>query len=130
MRCLCGNGFVPEERTERSAEADQVPRQPALDHPAVLEDDRAIRYEDRREALPGDQHAASCHGRAGEWGHNPLPFGEPDQDPVWACYCGRSGCIESLVSGPGLARELYEGLRPSDEDACRAGDRRFFRLEG
>jgi fructokinase len=45
------------------------------------------------------------NGLAGEWGHNPLPFGEPGEDPVWACYCGRNGCVESLVSGPGLARE-------------------------
>lgn len=48
------------------------------------------------------------NGLAGEWGHNPLPFGvqgAPDEDPLWRCYCGRSGCVESLVSGPGLARE-------------------------
>lgn len=45
------------------------------------------------------------NGLAGEWGHNPLPFGGPGEDPAWPCYCGRSGCVESLVSGPGLARE-------------------------
>lgn len=48
------------------------------------------------------------NGLAGEWGHNPLPFGvqgAPDEDQLWRCYCGRSGCVESLVSGPGLARE-------------------------
>ena len=48
------------------------------------------------------------NGLAGEWGHNPLPFGvqgEPGEDPLWRCYCGRTGCVESLVSGPGLARE-------------------------
>lgn len=49
-----------------------------------------------------------ANGLAGEWGHNPLPFGEPGQDPQWACYCGRSGCVESLLSGPGLAREHAE----------------------
>jgi len=48
---------------------------------------------------------AGANGLAGEWGHNPLPFGEPGQDPAWRCYCGHSGCIESLVSGPGMARE-------------------------
>ena len=45
------------------------------------------------------------NGLAGEWGHNPLPWAEAGQDPNWACYCGRSGCIETLLSGPGLARD-------------------------
>jgi fructokinase len=36
---------------------------------------------------------------AGEWGHNML---EPDGPP---CYCGRRGCVETLLSGPGLARD-------------------------
>lgn len=45
------------------------------------------------------------NGLAGEWGHNPLPWAEAGQDPQWACYCGRSGCIETLLSGPGLARD-------------------------
>ena len=39
---------------------------------------------------------------AGEWGHNPLPWGDADE-PQHQCYCGRRGCIETLVSGPGLA---------------------------
>ena len=45
------------------------------------------------------------NGLAGEWGHNPLPWGEPGEDPPWACYCGQRGCVESLVSGPGIARD-------------------------
>lgn len=45
------------------------------------------------------------NGLAGEWGHNPLPWGEPGEDPAWVCYCGRRGCVESLVSGPGIARD-------------------------
>jgi len=44
---------------------------------------------------------------AGEWGHNPLPWPEPNELPGPPCYCGRSGCIESFLSGPGLARD-YE----------------------
>ena len=43
----------------------------------------------------------------GEWGHNPLPWPEDDERPGAACYCGRSGCIETFLSGPGLARD-YE----------------------
>lgn len=38
---------------------------------------------------------------AGEWGHNPMP-GEHHRP---ACYCGRKGCIELYLSGPGMARE-------------------------
>jgi fructokinase len=45
------------------------------------------------------------NGLAGEWGHNPLPWAVPDEDPLFDCYCGQRGCIETLLSGPGLARE-------------------------
>jgi len=38
-----------------------------------------------------------------EWGHNPLPWMEPDEYPGPTCYCGRPGCIETFLSGPGLA---------------------------
>lgn len=42
---------------------------------------------------------------AGEWGHNPLPWPEDSERPGPPCYCGRSGCIEQFLSGPGLAAE-------------------------
>ena len=42
---------------------------------------------------------------AGEWGHNPLPAPEPGEWPGPRCYCGRSGCIETFLSGPALARD-------------------------
>ena len=45
----------------------------------------------------------SPNGIGGEWGHNPLPWMTRDEFPGFACYCGRSGCIERFVSGPGLA---------------------------
>jgi fructokinase len=41
---------------------------------------------------------------AGEWGHNPLPWPKDEERPGPACYCGRQGCIETFLSGPGLAR--------------------------
>jgi fructokinase len=41
---------------------------------------------------------------AGEWGHNPLPWPEPDELPGPTCYCGLSGCIETFLSGGGLQR--------------------------
>ena len=41
----------------------------------------------------------------GEWGHNPLPAPTDDERPGTACYCGRSGCIETFLSGPALERD-------------------------
>ncbi len=40
---------------------------------------------------------------AGEWGHNPLPWPTDDERPGAACYCGKRGCIETFLSGPGLS---------------------------
>ncbi len=45
------------------------------------------------------------NGLAGEWGHNPVPFGRTGEDPAFECYCGQRGCIETLVSGPGIAQD-------------------------
>src|SRR5262245_2089700 len=42
---------------------------------------------------------------AGEWGHNPLPWPTAQERPGPPCYCGRTGCIETFLSGPGLARD-------------------------
>ncbi|NOX92882.1 MAG: ROK family protein [Gammaproteobacteria bacterium] len=42
---------------------------------------------------------------AGEWGHNPLPWVRPEELPGPECYCGRRGCIETFLSGPGLAQD-------------------------
>lgn len=41
----------------------------------------------------------------GEWGHNPLPWPQDDERPGPGCYCGRRGCIETFLSGPGLERD-------------------------
>jgi len=48
------------------------------------------------------------NGIAGEWGHNPLPWPQSDELPGPACYCGRQGCIETWLSGPGLARDYQQ----------------------
>ena len=45
------------------------------------------------------------NGLAGEWGHNPLPWAGADELPGTACYCGQHGCVETWVSGPGMARD-------------------------
>lgn len=42
---------------------------------------------------------------AGEWGHNQLPWMSPDESPGPDCYCGRQGCIETFLSGPGVAAD-------------------------
>jgi len=49
------------------------------------------------------------HRIAGEWGHNPLPWPQDGEYPGPACYCGRNGCIETFLSGPGLAA-TYETI--------------------
>ena len=46
---------------------------------------------------------------AGEWGHNPLPWPRDDERPGPACYCGKQGCMETFLSGPGLARDYAAG---------------------
>jgi len=44
----------------------------------------------------------------GEWGHNPLPWPRPEELPGSNCYCGKTGCIETFLSGPGLTRDFLE----------------------
>jgi fructokinase len=59
---------------------------------------------------------------AGEWGHNQLPWPRPTDLPGPACYCGRYGCIETYLSGPGLARdhEAATGVRCAAADVAAA----------
>jgi fructokinase len=45
---------------------------------------------------------------AGEWGHNPLPWPRTGEWPGAACYCGRTGCVETFLSGPGVSRDHRE----------------------
>jgi fructokinase len=42
------------------------------------------------------------HGIAGEWGHNPM---RGEKTP---CYCGRFGCVETVIAGPALERHYEE----------------------
>jgi fructokinase len=83
-----------------------------------------------------------AHGRllsgpnaiAGEWGHNPLPCPGDDERPGPPCYCGRSGCIETFLSGPGLARDFAAAtgrtasaaeIGASDDPAAEAALHRY-----
>jgi len=85
-----------------------------------------------------DQYLISgAHKIAGEWGHNPLPWhGTLDGDSD--CYCGKSNCIETYLSGPGMAKrfeqryqrrltskEIVTGAAQGDTD-CRAALDNYF----
>ncbi len=64
---------------------------------------------------------------AGEWGHNPLPWPEAHERPGPACYCGRRGCLETWLSGPGLARDCRDAgggrlTAAAVADGAAAGD--------
>ena len=71
----------------------------------------------------GGRVLTGANAVAGEWGHNPLPgmrggTGDNVEWPGPPCYCGRSGCIETFLSGPGLARDFQQHsgrwLSPAD----------------
>lgn len=61
---------------------------------------------------------------AGEWGHNPLPWPRDEERPGPDCYCGKQGCIETWLSGPGLQRsyQLLTGHVLSPADIARLDD--------
>jgi predicted NBD/HSP70 family sugar kinase len=56
----------------------------------------------RGRVLEGANHIA------GEWGHNPLPWPRDDERPGHPCYCGKMGCIETFLSGPGLSMHHFK----------------------
>ena len=66
------------------------------------------------------------HAITGEWGHNPLPWWRED-DGALTCYCGKRACIETYLSGPGLAQnyQLRFGHSLASEEivaAAASGD--------
>jgi fructokinase len=74
----------------------------------------------------------AIHGRAllganaiaGEWGHNPLPWPRDDERPGRPCYCGKAGCVETFLSGPGLVadHEAASGKRLEPEMIVRRAE--------
>jgi fructokinase len=59
----------------------------------------------------------------GEWGHNPLPWPEPEETPGPQCWCGQRGCMETWVSGPGMVADharQYGVEQPAEEIAAAA----------
>lgn len=69
-------------------------------------------------------------GVTGEWGHNPLPAPDIGECPGPRCYCGRQGCIETFLSGPGMAARFADDGGTGGESAAaiveraRTGDTR------
>ncbi len=61
---------------------------------------------------------------AGEWGHNPLPWLTSDEQPGPPCYCGKRGCVETWLSGPGVERDhaRHTGLTLSGAEIARAAE--------
>lgn len=66
------------------------------------------------------------HGIGGEWGHNYLDWSGGQ------CYCGRRGCVETVISGPALEKyyesqtgtekslaEIYTGYLNEEEPAVK-----------
>jgi fructokinase len=75
----------------------------------------------------GGRLLVGANAIAGEWGHNPLPGPQPGELPGPPCYGGHSGCIESFLSGPGLAADHRrhsggEIAGPQITAAAAAGD--------
>jgi predicted NBD/HSP70 family sugar kinase len=56
----------------------------------------------------GGRLLAGPNAIAGEWGHNPLPWPNDTERPGPVCYCGKTGCIETWLSGPGLERDYLQ----------------------
>jgi fructokinase len=60
---------------------------------------------------------------AGEWGHNPLPWmTDEERAAAPSCYCGKRGCVETFLSGPGFERDhaVRSGGQCSSQDIVRA----------
>jgi len=51
------------------------------------------------------QSIIGANAIAGEWGHNSLPWPTQDELPGRDCYCGKHGCIETWLSGPGFTAD-------------------------
>ena len=85
----------------------------------------------RRQILVG------ANAIAGEWGHNPLPWPASEEVPGPPCYCGRSGCLETFLSGPAMSNDHRRytgqtlppweiaGTADNQEPLCRATLERY-----
>jgi fructokinase len=55
--------------------------------------------------VAGVQAHVGPNAVGGEWGHNPLPWATEAELPGRRCYCGQFGCLETWISGTGLAND-------------------------
>ena len=44
----------------------------------------------------------------GEWGHNQMTILPNDKWKKHDCYCGKKGCIETYLSGPGFSKHFFD----------------------
>ncbi len=79
----------------------------------------------------GGEVLEGANAIAGEWGHNPMPLAGDEPRPLPRCYCGREGCVETFLSGPGISadheRATGERLQRGRDRAPRGGRRRGLR---
>ncbi len=81
------------------------------------------------------------HAIAGEWGHNPLPWPQPEELQVPPCWCGQRGCLETWISGSAFSRDharrgggqhaawqIIEAMRQGDSGAAESFARYVDRL--
>ena len=80
------------------------------------------------------------NGIAGEWGHTPLPWPVGDEVSPAGCWCGRSGCLETYISGTGFERdhartapaapapEIIRAMQASEPGAAASFERYVDRL--
>jgi len=68
-------------------------------------------------AIDGTAHVGR-HGIGGEFGHTPLGWLERDEFPGETCWCGRTGCLETWISGTGFQRDFQ---RRTGEKTLRTG---------
>ena len=68
-----------------------------------------------------------ANSSSGEWGHNCLPWPDESEFPPPLCICGKRGCMELYLSGPGMSRDHLDRTAqrlesPAIVDGARRGD--------
>ena len=76
------------------------------------------------------QVLSGANGIAGEWGHNALPWPDGDESPGPPCYCGKRGCIETFLSGPGMTADHERHTGRRERPPAIAAERRSRRSCG
>jgi fructokinase len=70
----------------------------------------------------GGRLCAGPNAIAGEWGHNMLPWPRDGEWPGPPCYCGRTGCIETFLSGPAFERDYLASARVASAAGASTGE--------